>query len=121
MAAEGSVARALALRDPDAMALRRSVATLLDSLPQPDPRGLHALGEALGRADQRTYQAFVDLVNGWLSERLRSGRPDSARLLRVAEAWDAFNRAARDADTYNLDKKPLVFGVFGLLADAARG
>jgi DNA polymerase-3 subunit delta' len=44
-----------------------------------------------------------------------------SRLARLAEAWDSFNRAARDADTYNLDKKPLVFGVFGLLADAARG
>ena len=121
MAAEGSVARALTLLDPDAMALRRNVAELLDSLPRPDPRALHALGEALGRADQRSFEAFVDLVNGWLSERLNRGSPDPARLMRVAEAWDGFNSAARDADTYNLDKKPLVFGVFGLLADAARG
>jgi DNA polymerase-3 subunit delta' len=41
--------------------------------------------------------------------------------VRVAESWDTFNRAARDADTYNLDKKPLVFSTFGLLADTARG
>ncbi|MPZ59475.1 MAG: DNA polymerase III subunit delta' [Rhizobiales bacterium] len=121
MAAEGSVARALALLDPDAMALRRNVAALLDSLPQPDPRALHSLGEALTRADQRTFEAFVDLVNAWLSERLRRGRPDPGRLARVADAWDTFNRAARDADTYNLDKKPLLFSVFGLLADTARG
>jgi DNA polymerase-3 subunit delta' len=103
------------------MTLRGSVAALLDSLPRPDPRALHALGEALTRANPQTYRAFVEIVNGWLSDRLRSGRPDSARLARVAEAWDAFNRAARDFDTYNLDKKPLVFNVFGLLADAARG
>jgi DNA polymerase-3 subunit delta' len=121
MAAEGSVARALALLDPQAMELRRTVGALLDSLPRPDPRALHALGETLTRADQRGYQSFVDLVNGWLSDRLRSGRSDLRQLNRIAEAWDAFNRAARDADTYNLDKKPLVFGVFGQLADAARG
>jgi DNA polymerase-3 subunit delta' len=121
MAAEGSVARALTLMDADAMALRRSVAALLDSLPRPDPRALHLLGEALTRADQRAFEAFVDMVNGWLSDRLRTGRPDSDRLARVAETWDTFNNAARDADTYNLDKKPLVFSTFGLLADAARG
>jgi len=120
MAAEGSVARALALLDADAMAMRRSVAALLDSLPRPDPRALHALGEALGRADRRTFETFVDMVNGWLSERVRQGR-DPGRLARVAETWDTFNRDARDADTYNLDKKPLVFIAFGLLADAARG
>jgi DNA polymerase-3 subunit delta' len=121
MAAEGSVARALTLLDGDAMALRRAVAAVLDSLPRPDPRALHALGETLGKVDQLGFEAFVDKVNGWLSERLEGGGADSARLNRVAEAWDSFNRAARDADTYNLDKKPLVFGVFGLLADTARG
>jgi len=121
MVAEGSVARAVILLDPDAMALRRSVTALLGSLPRPDPRALHTLGEALGKADQRSFETFVDMVNGWLSERLKSGTPDSARLMRVAEAWEGFNHAARDADTYNLDKKPLVFGVFGLLADAAHG
>jgi DNA polymerase-3 subunit delta' len=120
MAAEGSVARALALLSPAAMELRRSVVAVLDSLPRPDPKALHALGEALGRADQRGYQAFVDLVNAWLSERLRGGHSDPGRLNRIAEAWDAFNRAARDADTYNLDKKPLVFSVFGQLAEAAQ-
>jgi DNA polymerase-3 subunit delta' len=121
MAAEGSVARALTLMDTDAMALRRAVAALLDSLPRADPRAMHALGEALTRADQRNFAAFVDMINAWLSGRLRAGRPDPGRLVRIAEAWDTFNRAARDADTYNLDKKPLVFSTFGLLADTARG
>jgi DNA polymerase-3 subunit delta' len=121
MAADGSVARALSLLDEDAMALRRDVAALLGSLPRPDPRAMHALGEALGRADQRAFADFVDMINGWLSDRLRHGRPETGRLIRVADAWDAFNQAARDAETYNLDKKPLVFSTFGLLADTARG
>jgi len=120
-AAEGSVARALALLDAEAMALRQTVAALLDSLPKPDPRALHSLGEALGKADQGGYQTFVDMVNAWLSERLRNGEQQPAHLVRYAEAWDSFNAAARDADTYNLDKKPLVFSTFGLLADTARG
>jgi DNA polymerase-3 subunit delta' len=103
------------------MALRTAVIALLDSLPRPDPKALHTLGEAMTRADQTAYATFVDLVNAWLSNRLNGGRADPARLLRMADAWDSFNRAASDADTYNLDKKPLVFSTFGLLADAAYG
>ena len=30
------------------------------------------------------------------------------------------NSAAREAEAYNLDRKPLVFSVFGRLAEAAR-
>ena len=43
------------------------------------------------------------------------------RLARLAEAWERINQAARDAETYNLERKPLVFSVFGLLAEATRG
>ena len=51
-----------------------------------------------------------------------SGTPEPRRLARVADALrDGINRAARDAETYNLERKPLVFSVFGWLAEAARG
>ena len=43
------------------------------------------------------------------------------RLARLAEAWERINQAARDAENYNLERKPLVFSVFGLLAEATRG
>ena len=45
---------------------------------------------------------------------------DLARLARVAEVWEKVHRAARDAESYNLERKPLVFGVFGWLAESAR-
>ena len=41
-------------------------------------------------------------------------------MARTAEVWEKVNRAARDVETYNLERKPLVFAVFGLLAEAAR-
>jgi DNA polymerase-3 subunit delta' len=44
-----------------------------------------------------------------------------ARLERLAEALERINAAARDAETYNLERKPLVFSVFGLLAEVTRG
>ena len=69
-AAEGSVGRALALLDGATLALRQRVLELFAQLPDPDPRALHALGEAIGGTDPKTLEAFMDLVNGWLSARL---------------------------------------------------
>lgn len=119
-AADGSVARALALLDGPALALRQRVLELLAQLPQPDPRALHALGDALGGSEPQTLAAFMDMVNGWLSARLEADARDLPRMARVAQAWDKVNRAARDVETYNLERKPLVFAVFGALAEAAR-
>jgi DNA polymerase-3 subunit delta' len=119
-AADGSVGRALALLKTDAVELRQQVNGLLDRLPALDPRALHALGDEIAGTQAETLAAFMDAVNAWLSARLQSGRQDGARLARVAEVWAAVNNAAREAEAYNLDRKPLVFSVFGRLAEAAR-
>jgi DNA polymerase-3 subunit delta' len=86
-----------------------------------DPRALHALGDRLAGTETAPLAAFIDTVNGWLSDRLAAGSRDGARLDRLARAWENVNSASRDAQTYNLDRKPLVFSVFGWLAEAARG
>ncbi len=122
-AAEGSVARALALIDEDALALRQRALDLLDRLPALDPNSLHALGDALAGTDPQPLASFIDTVNAWLSQRLdREGREraEIGRLSRLAEVWERINAAARDAAEYNLERKPLVFNVFGLLAEATR-
>jgi DNA polymerase-3 subunit delta' len=119
-AADGSVARALALLDSAALGLRQRVTDLLTQLPNPDLRALHALGDALGGTDPQTLATFMDLVNGWLSNRLTAQTHGLPQMMRAAKAWEAVNRAARDVETYNLERKPLVFAVFGALADAAR-
>jgi len=118
-AAGGSVSRALSLLDDKARALRQRVLDLIAQLPDPDPRALHALGDALGGSEPQTLAAFIDLVNAWLATRVESGA-ETQRLNRLALAWDKINRAAREADAYNLERKPLVFAVFGALAEAAR-
>jgi DNA polymerase-3 subunit delta' len=119
--ADGSVARALALIDSDALELRNRIVALLDRLPAVDPRALHALGDRLAGTDAAPLAAFVDTVNAWLSSRLDQGPREPARLVRVAQAWESINAAARDAQEYNLERRPLVFSVFGTLADAVRG
>jgi DNA polymerase-3 subunit delta' len=119
-AADGSVARALGFLDGPALALRKRVLELFAQLPNPDPRALHALGDALGGNEPQTLAAFMDLVNGWLSARLDGDIKQKPRVARVAAAWEKVNRAAADVETYNLERKPLVFAVFGLLAEAAK-
>ena len=121
-AAEGSVARALTLLGGDALKLQQRTAALLAGLPQVDPRELHALGDALGGSDRVALAAFIDSVDRWVSERMRAGDANAnlARLARLAEVWEKISRAARDTAEYNLERKPLVFSVFGMLAEATR-
>jgi DNA polymerase-3 subunit delta' len=119
--AEGSIGRALMLLEGPALELRERVIALLDRLPTVDPRALHALGDALAGTEPQKLEAFVDAVNQWLAARTANGGEDNARMARIADAWERVNAAALDADTYNLDRKPLVFAVFGWLAEAARG
>ncbi len=101
-ASEGSVARAL---------------TLLGG-----PRELHALGDSLGISDRVALAAFIDGVERWVSERLRADDANAnlPRLARLAEVWEKIARNARDTAEYNLERKPLVFSVFGMLAEATR-
>jgi DNA polymerase-3 subunit delta' len=119
-AADGSVTRALALLDGDALELRQRALDLLDKLPALDTGALHALGEAITGTDPQPLAAFLDTINTWLSLRLDRERGEIAGLNRLAEASERINQAARDAEVYNLERKPLVFGVFGLLAEATR-
>jgi DNA polymerase-3 subunit delta' len=118
--AQGSVRRALTFLDGDALAVHNGMVAMLDCLPIVDPRALHALGDRLAGTEAATLAAFVEAVNGWLSDRLAATQ-DGPRLDRLAQAWEKINGAARDAETYNLDRKPLVFSVFGWLAETSRG
>jgi DNA polymerase-3 subunit delta' len=118
-AANGSVGRALDLLDEDALALRKKVKDLLGQLPAPDAQAMHVLGDALGFSDPAPLATFVDLVNDWLSQRLETSG-DKRKLARIAETWDRINASARDVEEYNLERKPFVFTVFGLLAETAR-
>jgi DNA polymerase-3 subunit delta' len=119
--ADGSVARAIGLLDEKTLALRQRVLDLLTQLPEPDSRALHALGDALSGSEPQTLAAFMDIVNGWLAARLKADAQEAGRLARLGDAWDKVNGAARDVEIYNLERRPLVFAVFGLLAEAARG
>jgi DNA polymerase-3 subunit delta' len=118
--AEGSVRRALTLLAGDTLNLRKQVVALLERLPELDRHALHALGDRLYGTEQATLEAFVDVLNGWFAERLRNPNQERKILDRLARIWMEFNRSSRDTETFNLDRKPLVFNVFMALADASR-
>jgi DNA polymerase-3 subunit delta' len=121
-ASEGSVARALTLLGGDALGLHQRTTALLETLPNVDPRALHALGDALAGVDRVALATFIDGVEHWVAQKLREGDSNAnlPRLARLAEVWEKINRAARDTEAFNLERKPLVFSVFGLLAEAIR-
>jgi DNA polymerase-3 subunit delta' len=123
-ASEGSVARAIRLLGGDALKLQQRTAALLATLPQLDERELHALGDALPLNDREALSAFIDSVDRWLAERLNNPQLDAnanlPRLAQLAEVWEKIARAARDTQDYNLERKPFVFSVFSMLAEATR-
>jgi DNA polymerase-3 subunit delta' len=115
-AADGSVSRALALLEDEGLALREQVLAALSQLPNPNPRALHAMAETIAGTDPQVLAAFMDLVNGWMSQRLAKGQGKAEKLARISEAWERINRGAREVESYNLDRKPFVFSVFADLA-----
>jgi DNA polymerase-3 subunit delta' len=120
-ASEGSVSRALSLSEGPAFKLRKQTTALLARLPAIDMRELHALADGLAMVDARVFEIVMDSVSDWLSARLADCVHDKDRAVQVADIWGDLNAAAREVDTYNLDRKPLIFKTFGRLADAARG
>jgi DNA polymerase III subunit delta' len=119
-AANGSVGRAFDLLDGTGLALRKKTTELLSQLPRPDPQAVHGLGDALGYSDPASLATFMDIINEWLSQQLDNEVHDKRRLARVAQIWEQINIAARNVEEYNLERKPLVFAVFGLLSEAVR-
>src|SRR3974390_2522134 len=75
-AADGSVARAIALSGGPQLALRDKVIELLARLPATDPRALHALGDSLERGGDHLFDIFIETVRAWLSQQLdRTAEP----------------------------------------------
>jgi DNA polymerase-3 subunit delta' len=119
--ADGSIGRALMLLDGSALALRKRVTEMFDRLPAVDPQALHGLGDLIGGTEPQKLASFVDTINEWLALRLEQASANRAEMVRIAEAWEKINQAAGDVEEYNLERKPLVFAVFGWLAGAGRG
>lgn len=118
--AEGSVRRALTYVDPETLALVEAVRARLDALPQIDLPGLLALAEDVaGKAGERDFAVMIETVQGWISDHLHAhAAAQPARLAPLAEVWEKLGHAAREVETYNLDRRPLVMTMFHDLSAA---
>ena len=113
-------ARASDLLDGPSAQAAQADRRLLDALPRSIRARCMRSATCSAATDQRAFAGVLDTVNAWLSARLAGAANDKRRLLRLAQAFEQINRGAR-GDEYNLERKPLIFNVFGCLAEAARG
>ena len=117
-ASGGSVRHAIALLLGEGLEVRNLTADLLARLPAVDGEALHKLGDKLYGGD--ALYVFAEAVEDWLAQAATQTDAAPARLARFAKTWENVRRAAAATDTYNLDRKPLVFQVFSMLAEATR-
>ncbi|MBL8587956.1 MAG: DNA polymerase III subunit delta' [Methylobacteriaceae bacterium] len=119
--AGGSVRAALDLLDAEALAFARQIEALLAALPRVDAREAHRLADIVApRGAEARFEALIGAALGWLDARVRAGAGEAARLAPYAAVWEKLRAAARDVETYNLDRRPLVLSIFRDLAAAER-
>jgi DNA polymerase-3 subunit delta' len=117
-ASGGSVRRALELLLGEGLEVRSLSTEMLERLPTVDPAKLHTLGDHM-KGDQG-FAVFTEAVEDWLASQATRENQPPARLARYAETWEKVRRAAIDTDAFGLDRRPFVFLIFAMLADATR-
>lgn len=118
----GSVGRTLDMLDETRRALIRQTRGILEALPRMDLQQTMALAEKIAGRDQgEAFQTMIGTVEEWASDIVRSRAGlGPRRLAPLVEVWEKSAQAAREAEAYNLDRRPLVISMFGDLADAVR-
>lgn len=119
--ADGSLRRALELAEGAQDGFAGEVERLLGALPEPDPMAVHALGDKLARRDDALFDLFLRMVFDHIHGEVRRVAGQGARRLAPhAEVWEKVEATAAQVRTFNLERKPFVFQVFGWLAEAGR-
>jgi DNA polymerase-3 subunit delta' len=120
--AEGSVRRAVTLLDADKSGIVADTKALLDELPRLDMKRVVRLAEKVSpRGTEGDLELALDTAMAWVSKGLEArANAGAARLAPLVEVCEKVTRAAREAELYNLDKRPVVISLFGDLADAIR-
>jgi DNA polymerase-3 subunit delta' len=139
--AEGSIGRALALREAGGLALYREILDLIAPMPRLDAVALHRFGERLARRNaEPAYRTATDLIQWWLARLVRIGATgqlaagelvageeacarrllDRAGLDQWAAVWEKVARSFAQTDGLNLDRKQAVLSAFFAIEAAAR-
>ena len=117
----GSVGRALELLSGNRLEREAAVQTVLGQLPKVDWRAVHSLADTVGTSDE-AFAATFGAVLEWLDAQVhsRAGAQRPRDLAAYAEAWARARAAAREAEVLNLDKRPVLLGIFADLAEISR-
>jgi DNA polymerase III subunit delta' len=124
--ARGSVHNVLRLLDDRGIELDTNLGRMLDDLPRIDWSKVHVLADRVtARNNGKDYETMLAAIDAWLDTRVwrgaRSFQGDCARRLApYALVWEKLSEAARETETFNLDKRPFVLSLFADLAAAAR-
>jgi DNA polymerase-3 subunit delta' len=107
----------------DSLAMRDVLTGMLERLPDLDHSAVHGLAEKVsGRDGAAGFELLIGFIQDWLHERLTLGAATGdTRLAAWAALWEKTARTAREAEIYNLDRRPLVLAIFSDLAAATRG
>jgi DNA polymerase III subunit delta' len=120
--AEGSARRAIEMLDADKTAIVADTSALLNALPRLDMKRVVQLAEKIApRGGEGEIQLALHTAMAWVSSSLEANAgAGAARLAPLVEVCEKTARAAREAEEYNLDRRPVVISFFGDLADAIR-
>lgn len=119
--ARGSVGRALDLLQGGRLQREVAVQGLLSRMPEVDWRAVHGLADSIGMSDD-AFGVVLGVILDWLGERVRAiaatGRAPA--LAAHADTWAKIRASGREADVLNLDKRPVLLGIFSDLAEITR-
>lgn len=124
--AQGSIHDVLRLLDEGSASTDAALRSLLEALPRIDWVQVHALAERVSARDgAKEYEMMRAAIEDWLTAKVREGARAAGgacvrQLAPYALIWEKLAEAAREAEVYNLDKRPLVLSIFAELA-MARG
>ncbi len=120
--AQGSARLAFQRLNERSLAVADHVRGLLGQLPDYNHAEVMSMSDAFGRKEGRAdFEIMRDTVFDWLSEQIRQRAGEGPRSLApFAEVWEKTDRAMRDVDAYNLDRRAFALTLFVDLAAAMR-
>jgi DNA polymerase-3 subunit delta' len=118
--ADGSVREALRRLDPETHDLGALIDAAIEELPNPDPRAVHQLADALAtRSAGESFAALSAALYEWLAARARADATLAQRQT-LAALWDRIRAATRETEALNLDRRLHVLALFETIAGEAR-
>jgi DNA polymerase-3 subunit delta' len=121
--AQGSVRRAITLAEGEGISLHQALMRLLEGLPRLDLAAAHALADqCAGKRGEENFTLLLSFLQDWLHARLDAERDAPPhRLARWAQVWEKADRAAREVEIYNLDRRPFILSTLSMIAEMSRG